>query len=75
MRGELAEISIHLFPNGMYVECEEIDDAKFIPQGDIQPLVDFINEVSAFTDPNATFQITGKGREHVKKLNNNTEIL
>lgn len=75
MRGQLAEISIHLFPNGMYVECEEIDDAKFIPQGDIEPLVDFINEVSALTDPDATFQITEKGREHVEKLNNNTEIL
>ena len=44
MRGEMAIINIHLFPNGMYVECEDIDDAKFIPEGDIQPLIDFINK-------------------------------
>lgn len=75
MRGQLAEISIHLFPNGMYVECEETDDAKFIPQGDIQPLIDFINDVSAFTDPDARFALTEKGKAHVKKLNNDTEIL
>lgn len=75
MRGELAEISIHLFSNGMYVECEEIDDAKFIPAGDLQPLVDFINEVSSFTDPNARFTITEKGKMHVEKLNNETKIL
>lgn len=68
MRGEMATINIHLFPNGMYVECEDIDDAKFIPEGDIQPLIDFINEVSDFTDPNARFALTEKGKQKVKEL-------
>lgn len=68
MKGEMATISIHLFPKGMYVECENIDSAIFMPEGDIQPLVDFINEVSAFTDPSAQFEITEKGRQFLKQL-------
>lgn len=68
MKSEVATISIHLFPKGMYVECENIDSAIFMPEGDIQPLVDFINEVSAFTAPNAQFEITEKGRQFLKQL-------
>lgn len=68
MKGEIATISIHLFPKGMYVECEDVDNAMFIPEGDIQPLIDFINEVSVVTDPNARFEITEKGRQYLKQL-------
>ena len=68
MRGEMATVNIHLFPNGMYVECDDIDDAKFIPEGDIQPLIDFINEVSGLTDPNARFALTEKGKQKIKEL-------
>lgn len=68
MKGEIATITIHLFPNGMYVESEDTGDGKFIPEGDIQPLIDFINEVQDFTDPNTRFALTEKGKQIAKEL-------
>lgn len=72
MNGEIATIQLHLFPNGMYVECEETEDGKFIPAGDIRPLLEFINDVQDVCDPDATFTITEKGEkrlgEYLKEL-------
>lgn len=68
MKGELAEIKLHLFPNGMYVECDDIDDAEFIPECNIQPLVDFINDAQALTSPDTRFTLTEKGKQHLEQL-------
>lgn len=72
MNGEIAVISIHLFPNGMYVECEDTGTGGFIPAGDGNVLCDFINDVQSVCDPDARFEITDKGREMLDKLNNET---
>ncbi len=68
MTGEYATITLHLFPGGMLAECEDTDESIVIPEGKAEPLIDFIDGVAAVTDPNATFAITDKGREEMKKM-------
>lgn len=61
MKGEIATIQLHLFLNGMYVECEDTDDGEFIPIGNMKPLCEFINKVQEECDPDATYSLTEKG--------------
>lgn len=63
MNGEIATIQLHLFPNGIYAECEETEDGTFIPIGDMKPLCEFINKVQGDCDPDATFVLTEKGKK------------
>ncbi len=75
MNGETALIKIHLFPNGMYVECEALEDGKFIPLGDAKPLLDFINDVQEFYDPDTVFMLTEKGKKMLEEPDKDTEEL
>lgn len=67
MNGEIATIQLHLFPNGIYAECEDTEDGKFIPAGDGNALCEFVNKVQDICDPNATFTLTEKGKNMLKK--------
>ena len=69
MTGEIAEIKLHLFDNGMFVECEDTGDGKFIIKGDLRPLVDLINEVS--NTMSGVFQITEEERKEIAEYARN----
>ena len=39
---------------------------EFIPRGDGDKIIDFLNDVEDVCNPDATFTLTEKGREHLK---------
>lgn len=61
-----ATITLELFKSGMRVSCEDINDETFIARGDGNALIDFINNVDEICDPDATFELTDKGREYLE---------
>lgn len=65
MTGEIAEIKLHLYDNGMFVECEDTGDGKFIVKGDLTQLVDLINDVS--NTLSGVFQITEEERKEIEE--------
>lgn len=73
MNGELATIQLHLFPTGIYAECERTGSGEFIPIGDMKPLVDFINMVQEMSDPETKYAITEEGLEFLKQLEEDEE--
>ncbi len=68
MTGEIAEIKIHLFENGMFVECEDTGDGRFIPKHDLKPLVDLINEVESSLT--GVFTLTEYGKQYLANEGN-----
>ena len=65
-----ATIVLELYKSGIKASCEDCDSEEFIPRGNGNKLMDFINEVDDICHPDARFEITEKGREHLKKLLN-----
>lgn len=65
MTGEIAEIKLHLYDNGMFVECEDTGDGKFIVKGDLTQLVDLINDVS--NTLSGVFQIAEEQRKEIEE--------
>lgn len=63
-----ATIKLELRKAGIIATCEDIEEEVFIKHGDGNALIDFINNVEDICDPEATFQITEKGREYLKSL-------
>lgn len=43
MLGEIAEIKIHLYKNGMVCECDDTGDGEMIVGYDLNKLAEFIN--------------------------------
>lgn len=69
MTGENATAIFHFFDNGIYIECEDLDIGKFVTKGDGNAIMDILNDIDNFTDPNTTFELTEKGKELLNKLN------
>lgn len=69
MTGENATAIFHFFDNGIYIECEDLDIGKFVTKGDGNAIMDILNDIDNFTDPNTTFKLTEKGKELLNKLN------
>lgn len=65
MTGEYATIVLHLLPGGIYAECEDTDAGVMIGKGDGNSIMQFINNVEDMCDPEATFELTEKGRAMV----------
>lgn len=68
MTGEYATVTLHFISGGIYAECEELDEGKMIAAGDGDAIMDFINEVDTYANPNTTFSLTEKGKEEVERL-------
>ena len=68
-----ATITIELSSDGMIIKCDEAEKTAYIKKNingntDIRPLVDFINEVEDYMDPDVTYKITEKGEKYLKEL-------
>lgn len=68
MTGEYATVTLHFISGGIYAECEELEEGKMIAAGDGDAIMDFINEVDTYTNPNTTFSLTEDGKEYVERL-------
>ena len=71
--GKFATITLDLYKKGIRAYCEELSEdgdeyEEFIPRGDGQALMDFINEVDTFCNPETKFKLTEKGRKEAEKL-------
>lgn len=71
--GKFATIQLDLYKGGIRAYCPDLSDddylcEEFIPRGDGQALIDFINEVDVFTNPDTVFALTEKGKKEAKKL-------
>lgn len=76
--GKFATITLELFKKGIRAYCEELSEdgdefEEFIPRGDGQALMDFINEVEGYCHPDARFSITEKGRQSLDRLRTDKE--
>lgn len=65
-----AVITLEVYNSGIHFMCDDIDEDDFIPIGDGNKLIELINKVQYETDPNATFALTEKGKEYLKRLEN-----
>ena len=67
-----ATITLELFKSGIKASCEDCNEEEFIPRGDGDKLMDFINNVDDFCHPDTTFTITEKGRDFFNQLKDAT---
>lgn len=68
-----ATITLQLSNDGMFIKCDDTETTEYIKKNkngntDMQPLVDFINDVEDMMDPDTTYQITEKGMRYLKLL-------
>ena len=73
--GKFATITLDLYKKGIRAYCEELsedgeDYEEFIPRGDGQALMDFINSVEDICHPEARFSLTEKGKEEYERMRN-----
>ena len=76
--GKFATITLDLYKKGIRAYCEELSEdgdefEEFIPRGDGQALMDFINEVEDYCHPDARFRIAEEGRLSLDRNANNDE--
>lgn len=78
--GKYGTIILDLYKGGIRAHCPELSDDpddpdvlelgqydEFIPRGDGNALMDFINDVDGLLHPDATFTLTEKGKKSVRK--------
>lgn len=68
MSKNYATVTLKFFKAGIYAECEDLELTEFISKGDGQAMMDFLNEVDEFSDPDTTYVITEKGKEYLNSL-------
>lgn len=68
MTGERMSVIFHFFDNGIYIECEDLDIGKFVSKGDGNAIMEVLNEIEDYSDPNATFTLTEKGKKMAAKI-------
>lgn len=73
MTGERMSAIFHFFDNGIYIECEDLDIGKFVPKGDGNAIMEVLNEIEDFTDPDATFTLTEKGKKMLEQEENTSK--
>ena len=65
-----AKITLDLYEAGIHFICEDAGVDDFISKGDGNKLMDLLNEVEFVCNPNATFEITEKGKKLLKQNEN-----
>lgn len=68
MSTTFATITLELSKAGIHAICEDTEEDAFIPRDDLQPLVDFINDVEAVCNPDTVFHLTEKGKKEGKRI-------
>lgn len=63
-----ATIKIKMSKAGLHVISKELEKDVFCVKGDLEPLVDLINEVEELYNPDARFVLTEKGKKLAKEL-------
>ena len=68
-----ATITIQLSNDGMFIKCDDTETTEYIKKNkngktNMQPLVDFINDVEDIMDPDVTYQITEEGLRYLKMI-------
>ena len=71
-----ATIQLNIYKSGIMVSCEDTGDEIFINKndGNLQPLVDFINKVDEECNPETTYTLTEKGKETLAAINSGANI-
>ena len=69
--GKFATIRLDLFKHGIRAVCEDMSDGEetyeeFIPRGDGNALMDFINDVEFACDPDTRYVLTEKARKEME---------
>jgi DNA-binding transcriptional regulator WhiA len=64
MNKKIAEITITLYQQGLIARCKELEMESMCVDGNA--LMDFINEVQEFTDPDVRYKLTEKGKKAVE---------
>ena len=72
MNKKIAEISIDLYQRGLLARCEELEMEAMCSSG--EELMDFLNEVQCYADPDVRFKLTEKGAAVAKALRENPEL-
>ena len=70
-----AIITLELYNSGIHFVCDDTGDDDFIPRGDGNKLMELINNVQNLTDPDARFTLTEKGKEYLKRLKENEDLV
>lgn len=70
-----AVITLELYNSGIHFVCDDTGADDFIPRGDGNKLMELINNVQDITDPDAIFTLTEKGREYIKRLEENEDLV
>lgn len=65
MGATYATITIELSKAGLHAYCEELDEDVFCINGDLDPLVELINDAETFCSPDTEFSLTEKGRQNL----------
>ena len=64
-----ATITLKLSKAGIHAYCDDIDEDVFCPRNgkvsELQPLVDLINKVEEFCNPDTTFRLTDKAKKMI----------
>ena len=68
MTGERISAIFHFFDNGIYIECEDLDIGKFVSKGDGNAIMEVLNEIEDYSDPNTTFTLTKKGKKIAEEI-------
>ena len=71
-----ATIQLNIYKSGIMVSCEDTGDEIFINKndGNLQPLVDFINKVDEECNPETTYTLTEKGKETLAAINSGADV-
>ena len=70
-----AVITLELYNSGIHFVCDDTSTDDFIPRGDGNKLMELINNVQDLTDPDAIFKLTEKGKEYLKRLKENEDLV
>jgi hypothetical protein len=62
-----ATMTIEFSKAGLHAICEDIEEDCFCIGGDLRPLVDLINDVDAYCNPETRFSLTEKGLKTLKE--------
>ena len=57
-----ATIILDMYKSGIHLTCEDTDHDVFIPHGDGNALMKELNAIYDVTDPDATWELTEKGK-------------
>ena len=62
-----ATIVLELSKAGIHAICEDIEEDVFCINGNLEPLVELINKVEEFCNPDTTYRLTDKAKKMIEE--------